>query len=221
MIHAGSMAASAAINQSYFKMIDPTRQSLEVQRMRSLNRMVAKLSGKPDFHDDRSRRVVLVPHCVLNQNARVSGAAERPAAVTELVIGLLNRDVGILQMPCPELCAFGLDRAQVQVESELRTPSGTALSRSLARKLVEQIRTYRDCGIHVLGILGKNGSPSCGVEETWAKGVCAGTGAFIEQLAAELSEQGIVIEMTGIRDSESDKALAIVDRWLASVERSE
>jgi hypothetical protein len=86
--------------------------------------------------------------------------------------------------------------------------------------LVEQIRTYWDCGIHVLGMLGKNSSPSCGVEETRGKGAHAGTGAFIEELAAELSEQGVVIEMTGIRDGEPDKALAVVDRWLASIKQS-
>jgi predicted secreted protein len=189
--------------------------------MRLLKNLATKLRGKPDWCDCRSRRVVLAPHCVLNQNARVAGAAERPAAVVELVIGLLDRNVGILQMPCPELCAFGLDRAQVQVERELRTPSGTALSRSLAGNLVEQIRTYLDCGIQVIGIFGKNGSPSCGVEETWANGgVCAGSGAFIEELAAELNEQSIVIEMTGIRDSEPDKALAVVDRWLAALKQS-
>ena len=186
--------------------------------MRLFNKMAARFHGKPDLSDGRSRRILLVPHCVLNQNARVAGAAECPAAVVELVAGLLDRNIGILQMPCPELHAFGLDRAQVPIERELRTPSGKALSRSLAVKLAEQIRTYRDCGVHVLGILGKNGSPSCGVEETWREGVCAGTGAFIEELKAELSDQGIVIEITGIRDSEPGRALAIVDRWISAIE---
>jgi predicted secreted protein len=148
--------------------------------------------------------------------SRAAGAAERPAAVAELVTGLLQRNIGILQMPCPELYAFGLDRSAICIEKELRTPSGRALSRSLARNLAEQIRAYQNCGIRVLGILGKNGSPSCGVEETWVRGVCAGSGAFIEELTAELKEQNIRIAMTGIRDSEPDKALAVVDRWLAA-----
>jgi predicted secreted protein len=190
---------------------------IEVRRMRWLNEISARLHGKPAWRDGRSRTIVLVPHCALNQNARAPGAAERPAAVVELVTGLLDRDVGILQMPCPELCVFGLDRAQVQVESELRTVSGKAWSRNLARSLIEQIVMYRDCGIHVLGIFGKNGSPSCGVEETWEKGLRPGTGAFIEELAAELKEQGVVIEIAGIRDSEPDKALAIVDRWISAL----
>jgi predicted secreted protein len=172
-----------------------------------------------DPRDCRGRKVVLVPHCVLNQNARVAGAAERPAAVVELVIGLLERDVGILQMPCPELFIFGLDRGNVQVESKLRNPVGRSMSRRLARDLVQQVRTYLDCGIDILGVLGKNGSPSCGVEQTWSGGVCSGSGAFIEELAAELHEKNISLEMTGIRDSEPARAIAIVDRWLSMTKR--
>jgi len=188
--------------------------------MNALKRWAAKLRARPDWQDGRGCRVILVPHCILNQNARSAGAAERPAAVAELVTGLLDRDIGILQMPCPELYAFGLDRSTICIEKELRTPLGRGLSRSVAKNLAEQIRTYQECGIRVLGILGKNGSPSCGVEETWVRGVCAGSGAFIEELAAELKEQNIRIAMTGIRDSEPDKALATVDRWLESRTRS-
>jgi uncharacterized protein YbbK (DUF523 family) len=118
-------------------------------------------------------------------------------------------------MPCPELCAFGLDRGHIFIEKELRTPDGRKLVRGLAQDLVRQIRTYLDCGVHILGVLGKNGSPSCGVEETWAGHVCPGSGAFIEELASELNDQGIALEMTGMRDSEPEKAIAVLDRWLS------
>jgi len=154
---------------------------------------------------------------MLNQNARAPGAAERPAGVVELVTGLLDRKIGILQMPCPELCAFGLDRGRTVIEDELRTEAGRSLCRSLAKDLARQIRMYQDGGIQVLGILGKNGSPSCGVEETWANGVCPGPGAFTEELTAELREQRLKLEMAGIRDSEPEKALAVVDRWLSAL----
>lgn len=183
--------------------------------MAALKRLANRLRPGPSFRDGRGGKVVLLPHCALNQNARMAGTAERPAAVVELVKELLAHDVGIVQMPCPELCAFGLDRAQVRVEDELRTPSGKALSRNLARELVEQIAMYRSCGMQVLGILGKNGSPSCGVEQTWKNGFCAGSGAFIEQLAAELEAQGIALEIVGIRDREPDQAIAVVNRWLS------
>jgi predicted secreted protein len=182
--------------------------------MERLRRLADSFRRKPNLRDGRSRKVILVPHCALNQNSRVAGAAERPAAVVELAIGLLERDIGIIQMPCPELSAFGLDRAHIEIGSELRTPKGQALCQHLAQDLSRQIWEYLDCGIAVLGILGKNGSPSCGVEETWANGISPGSGAFIEALEVELKNQHLELEMTGIRDSEPEKAIAAVDRWL-------
>jgi predicted secreted protein len=184
--------------------------------MEPLRRLAERLRGRLDFRDPRGRRVVLVAHCVLSQNARVAGAAECPAAVVELVTGLLERDIGIVQMPCPELCAFGLDRARVCIESELRTGAG----RLLCRDLVRRIRTCRDCRVQVLGVLGKNGSPSCGVEATWAGGVVAGPGAFVEELAAEFREQGLALDIRGVRDREPAAALAAMDGWLAGVTRT-
>jgi hypothetical protein len=136
-----------------------------------------------------------------------------------LVDGLLEREIGIVQMPCPELCAYGLERAEVDVEKDLRSPAGKELCRRLAREQVHHIKAYLDGGIRVLGVLGKNGSPSCGVEETWNGGVCPGRGAFIEELAAEIQAAGLAIEITGVRDREPDRALAVVDRWLDGTAR--
>jgi predicted secreted protein len=184
-----------------------------------LRRLAERLRRQASFRDERSRTVIFVPHCALNQNARAAGAAERPAAVSELIAGLLEREIGIVQMPCPELCAFGLDRGQVRVEDALRAPAGRVLCRRLAREQAQQIQAYLGGGIRVLGILGKNGSPSCGVEVTWAGGVCPGPGAYMEVLAAELQARNLPVEMTGMRDSESTQALAVVDRWLTFVER--
>jgi len=187
--------------------------------MKLMKRLGDQLKGRLDFGDPRSRKVVLVPHCVLNQNARAAGAAERPSAVTEFVTALLDRQVGILQMPCPELFAYGLDRGDICIEKDLRTPVGRESLTILAQDLVRQIQAYLNCGIQVLGVFGKNGSPSCGVEETWAGHVCPGSGAFIEELIAELENHNVGLEITGIRDSEPMKAIAVIDRWLSMVKK--
>ena len=62
------------------------------------------------FTDGRSRKVVFVAHCLLNQNAISDQTAVYPAAFRDVVDFFLERDVGIVQMPCPELCCLGLDR---------------------------------------------------------------------------------------------------------------
>jgi len=179
-------------------------------------RLAERLRRATGRRDARSRKVVFVPHCALNQNARVAGAAESPAAMGALIAGLIEREIGIVQMPCPELCAYGLERVEVDVERDLRSPAGRELCRRLAREQLHQIKAYHDGGIRVLGILGKNGSPSCGVEDTWNAGPCPGRGAFIEELAAQIEGAGLAMEIAGARDRELDRALAVVDRWLGS-----
>jgi len=169
-----------------------------------------------DFRDCRSMRVVLVPHCVLNQNSRLAGCAERPAGVSELVRGLMDRDIGIIQMPCPELMVIALDREHVHIRSGLDTRPARAACRAMARDLVYQIRQYLDCGVKVLGVLGKNGSPACGVEQTWRFERGPGAGVFIEELKAELAAAGVDLPLTGTMDAEPDAALAAVDRWASA-----
>jgi len=39
-------------------------------------------------------------------------------------------------------------------------------------------------------------------------------------LASELKDKGIELEMTGIRDNEPAKAIAVVDRWLSKFDCS-
>ena len=169
-----------------------------------------------DFGDCRSMKVVLVPHCALNQNARLAGCAELPAAVGELIGGLMEREIGIVQMPCPELMVIALDRAHVHIRSGLESRPARAACREMAARLVYQIRQYRDCGVKVLGILGKDGSPSCGVKETWRMQRGPGMGVFIEELKAELDAQGVKIEIAGTMDAEPQAALAVVDRWAST-----
>ncbi len=161
-----------------------------------------------DFNDARGRRVVLLPHCALNQNSRVAGAAVRSAAMDNLIAGLLQHNIGIIQMPCPELILLGLDRAHLAIGAELEKVELRAQLHRLALELVEQITAYRKCGVAVLAILGKNGSPTCGVETTWRRGVVPGTGAFIEEMRALLQNHGLKVKIVGIEDDNPEAVLS-------------
>lgn len=166
-----------------------------------------------DFRDCRSMKVVLVPHCELNQNSRLAKCAETPSAVAELVQGLMQRRIGVIQMPCPELMVLGLDREHVNIRSGLESHPARAALRRMAEELVYQVKQYRACGVKVLGVLGKNGSPACGVEQTWRFERGPGMGVFMEELKAALDAAGIDLPLAGGVDAEPDRALAIVDEW--------
>ena len=130
------------------------------------------------LHDERSRRVVLVSHCLLNENTRYAGGATRPGAVAEIVDELIAAGYGIHQLPCPERLAWGgvLKRHSLRLYHSKGRPRyalrGVLLHafvwwtrvvyRRLARQVARDVTDYQRSGIAVAGIVGIGASPSCG-----------------------------------------------------------
>ena len=118
------------------------------------------------FTDGRSKKVIFLAHCLLNQNAISDGTAVCPAAFGELIQLLLDHEVGVVQMPCPELCCLGLDRGDVHGADRPVVEENTRIRRAmekdgprqkreaLAGLVSEQVQEYRRHGFQVLGIVG-------------------------------------------------------------------
>ena len=167
------------------------------------------------FTDGRGKKVIFLAHCLLNQNAISDGTAVCPAAFRELVQLLLDREVGIVQMPCPELCCLGLDRGDVHGAERPVVEENTSIRRAmekdgprqrreaLADLVAEQVQEYHKHGFQVLGIVGANRSPNCGVETTsdFDREV-EGRGAFMEAIAQRLEAAGISVPMLGLKGSD-------------------
>lgn len=163
------------------------------------------------FQDKRSKKIVLVAHCVLNQNSKIDACAHYPGAILEAAESLLHSGAGIIQLPCPELLYLGLDReadpkADRTIESEdtrvaerMQEDKCRLLCQSLIDSVVYQVEEYIKHGFHIIGIVGINGSPTCGVEITWTDDQeLAGRGIFIDMLQKALAARGIDIDMVGI-----------------------
>ena len=168
------------------------------------------------FEDGRSKKVVFIAHCLLNQNAISDGTAVRPAAFEQLTYALLEREIGIVQMPCPELCCLGLDRGDeaggqrdvleenTRIRAEMQKPRAHGRLTALVEQVMWQIGEYHRHGFEILGVIGANRSPNCGVETTSAGNVeTAGMGRFMDALSRAMEEAGISIPMTGLKASDS------------------
>lgn len=179
------------------------------------------------FADARSKRIVLVAHCILNQNAISDGTADFPGTDEALVRRLLEAGVGLVQLPCPELNGLGLDRGDpeganrpVIVENtRIRSALGQAAPARILAGLVEQavfqVEQYRRHGFQVLGVVGIDRSPSCGVETTSDRDAeVSGRGVFLEALAAELMHRGIDLPMIGVKASQPAASLARLEALL-------
>ena len=132
--------------------------------------------------DQRSGKVLVVSHCLLNQNVRYLGGAVHPGIVEEVLEKAHRRGYGLYQLPCPEQRAWGgvLKRhlvlaygAKGTLGYRLRRPllwlftRYTSLRyRRLARRVAGDIDDYQRSGFVVAGIVGVAGSPSCGVRRT-------------------------------------------------------
>lgn len=115
--------------------------------------------------DARGGKILFVAHCLLNQNAKVRGIARFPAAVRPVVDLLLDNDIAIYQMPCPEMLYLGAMRWG-QVKPQYDSPMFRRHCRRLAEEVLDQFEDYRRCGYLVPGFLLTDGSPVCGLKKT-------------------------------------------------------
>lgn len=107
------------------------------------------------FNDGRSKKVVFIAHCFLNQNSISDGTAIYPSAFRSLIDYFLSANIGIVQMPCPELFCLGLDRGDIhgadrsvvventRIRSEMKSKIHNVELIKLADYVVQQILEYK------------------------------------------------------------------------------
>jgi predicted secreted protein len=133
------------------------------------------------FDDERSGKIALIAHCILNQNSRAAGLAERPSMITEILKFLANNEIGIIQLPCPELAYAGALRAP-QIKSQYNNTTFRRQCKRIAQEIADQIRQYEEHEIRLKLVIGVDGSPSCSVHNS---------GIFMEKLRLALNKRGI------------------------------
>jgi predicted secreted protein len=136
------------------------------------------------LRDERSRQVVFLSHCLLNENTRYLGGACRRCCVREVVEQCMERGIGMVQMPCPErevwggvlkrklLFLYGAQRRSALVGRLAPALLPLVLGyvrlryRRIARRVVDEVDDYIRSGFSVVGIVGIDGSPTCGLHRT-------------------------------------------------------
>ena len=165
--------------------------------------LLQRFRKSQEVHDVRSRRFVVMIDCILNQNARDCGAARFPAMNFELVTLCHAYQVGILQMPCPEIAALGLKRTRPpgkSIRDVLDTDAGWRCCAKLAHDMSDRIETYLAGGYQLLAILGGNPrSPGCAVLEG-DDDLIEESGVFMRALQTELRARKLTVRFRGIRD---------------------
>jgi len=149
----------------------------------------------------RGKRIIVVHHCLLNQNTRAKGLAKREWVVEEIMENYKGR--GIYQIPCPELRFLGAEREPL-TKTDYDVPAFREICRRIAKEVAEDLKRFVEAGYEIEAILGVEGSPSCGVTLTHItqngedKEV-EGEGILVEEIKKALKERGIKADYLGIK----------------------
>lgn len=144
---------------------------------------------------ERSKRVIFTAHCALNQNSVVEPLARAKGAYKDIVKLILDKGIGIHQLPCPEFRFLGLGRPPMSKE-EYDVPEFRELCKVLAADSAKVVEIYSNSGYEIVGIIGIHQSPTCST--TGLRGV------FMEELISLLDNKGINVNIFEVPENYYD-----------------
>ncbi|ERI93722.1 hypothetical protein HMPREF1982_01485 [Clostridiales bacterium oral taxon 876 str. F0540] len=100
---------------------------------------------------------------MLNCNSKVEGPVRRKGPLKELLYELIEKDYGIIQLPCPEMTFYGM-RRWGHVREQFDNPFFRKHCRQILEPVLEQLQEYLANGYTLNYVIGVNGSPSCGLD---------------------------------------------------------
>lgn len=180
----------------------------------------------------RSKKIMLLCHCILNCNSKVEGCSTYCGAMPEITKVLIDSGIGMVQLPCPELTMYGIKRWG-HVKNQFDTPYYRKHCRILFQPYIEQLEDYIKNGYEVVGFLGIDGSPSCGMNKTcigkWGgefsenpdlaavlntAEIIEAKGIFIEEAEALLEKHNINMPFIGIDEAKMADSIEIINNLI-------
>jgi len=145
------------------------------------------------------KKVVFVPHCILNQNVRANGKEKSNGAVKEIVNFFTEAEVGIVQLPCPEVEFDGGLNRQAKTKENYNTEKYRKQCREISLEILKNVKKYLDKEYKVLGILGIEFSPTCGVYRVEdGRKIIPGKGVLIEELEKEMQKENFQVPIISV-----------------------
>ena len=161
------------------------------------------------------KKILFVSHCILNTASKVVLYNQEEIDAEEdlrlkFMTKALNAGVQLVQLPCPEFTLYG-SRRWGHVSNQFDNPFFRQHCRKILKPIILQLKEYlSNPSFEVLGIVGIDGSPSCGVDYTceadWYGSFEGRTGlqetlnearlvnrhgVFMDELAKMLEEEGL------------------------------
>lgn len=139
--------------------------------------------------DNRSKKFVFVPFCLLAQAYQAQGIVkyEWKSSIKPFVELLIENDINIIQMPCAESSYKSSLIRNPKGISKYDTEEFNKHCETLANEVANEIKLISSSGYQVLAILGIEQSPSCCVEYIYTNnGMVNRKGLFMDKLYQQI-----------------------------------
>lgn len=185
------------------------------------------------------KKIVFVSHCLLNTASKVvlynqEEIDAEEALRKKFIHKAVDDEVQLIQLPCPEFTLYGA-RRWGHVSDQFDNIFFRTHCRKILTPVIEQLKEYlaNEDMFEVLGFVGIDGSPSCGVDYT-CKGnwygafdcrpdldqtlsdchLAKGPGVFMSVLKEMLKEENLEdrIVVTALFAPEAEKCLEIIEK---------
>lgn len=110
----------------------------------------------------RSKKILILCHCLLNANAKILPLATCAGVYRNVIGSYIEEGVGLIQLPCPETGYLGLNRWGM-TRDQYDHPHFRDYCREILKPSMYQIQAFVDAGYEMLGVIGMDGSPNCGI----------------------------------------------------------
>lgn len=137
----------------------------------------------------RSKRVIFISHCILNQNTVVCPLARAKGAYTEIIETIMKNGIGIHQLPCPEYRHLGIKRDPMTKE-EYDTEDYRKLCKNISMDTIGIMKEYIENGYELVGLIGVNESPTCSISNT--------KGILIEEMLELMNKSNLEIKVLDV-----------------------
>lgn len=171
------------------------------------------------------KRILVVTHCILNRASKVERynieeINEEDDLRKELLKTVFEKDIELLQLPCPEFTIYG-GRRWGHVKDQFDNPFFRSHCKNILKPVIEQLIEYHTNKdkFEIVGIVAIDGSPSCGYNFT-CKGNYGGelggcsslkdkikgvtleneSGVFVEELKKLLNDNNLNIAIKTLKD---------------------
>lgn len=149
-------------------------------KLDKINMKINTLDGEPERN---MKSVIFTPSCIIEPYIRAGDLYKKSIPIQKKIANISAiYNIGQVYIECPENCYEGFSRPKKEYQ-QYNIPEYRDLCSTIAKKVYSSFQERIKSGIHVIGLISVDGSPTCGCPTVHEEGhIVRKNGILIEEI---------------------------------------